>query len=185
MNHLLVSILEKSLSSISDSNVKAFATPYLADRQKPQSFLGLMYDQPLFAGVLVAVFLLLCFFVFISVFFRQRQKREAKVNEELTKAIKEAKNANKAKSEFLSRLSHDIRTPINIINGMVFALFGVSMPNFWLGLMLIILFSLKLGWLPSGGKSGFLSIILPALTVGLGLAALITRTTRSSMSFGL
>jgi len=118
MNHLLVSILEKSLSSISDSNVKAFATPYLADRQKPQSFLGLMYDQPLFAGVLVAVFLLLCFFVFISVFFRQRQKREAKVNEELTKAIKEAKNANKAKSEFLSRLSHDIRTPINIINGM-------------------------------------------------------------------
>lgn len=65
--------------------------------------------------------------------------------------------------------------------GMVFALFGVSMPNFWLGLMLILLFSLKLGWLPSGGKSGPLSLVLPALTVGLGLAALITRTTRSSM----
>lgn len=65
--------------------------------------------------------------------------------------------------------------------GMIFALFGVSMPNFWLGLMLIILFSLKLGWLPSGGKNGFLSLILPAVTVGLGLAALITRTTRSSM----
>ncbi|MDY0304262.1 MAG: ABC transporter permease, partial [Sphaerochaeta sp.] len=62
--------------------------------------------------------------------------------------------------------------------GMIFALFGVSMPNFWLGLMLIILFSLKLGWLPSGGKNGFLSLILPAVTVGLGLAALITRTTR-------
>ncbi len=65
--------------------------------------------------------------------------------------------------------------------GMVFALFGTSMPNFWLGLMLIIVFSLKLGWLPSGGKGGFDSLILPALTVGLGLAALITRTTRSSM----
>jgi peptide/nickel transport system permease protein len=65
--------------------------------------------------------------------------------------------------------------------GMVFALFGVSMPNFWLGLMLIILFSLRLGWLPSGGKAGFSSLILPAVTVGLGLAALITRTTRSSM----
>ena len=39
--------------------------------------------------------------------------------------------------------------------GMVFALFGTSMPNFWLGLMLIIVFSLKLGWLPSGGKGGF------------------------------
>lgn len=65
--------------------------------------------------------------------------------------------------------------------GMVFALFGTSMPNFWLGLMLIILFSLKLGLLPSGGKSGFSSLILPAVTVGFGLAALITRTTRSSM----
>ena len=65
--------------------------------------------------------------------------------------------------------------------GMVFALFGTSMPNFWLGLMLIIVFSLKLGWLPSGGKGGFDTLILPALTGGLGLAALITRTTRSSM----
>lgn len=65
--------------------------------------------------------------------------------------------------------------------GMIFALFGVSMPNFWLGLMLIIVFSLKLKWFPSGGKSGPLSLVLPALTVGLGLAALITRTTRSSM----
>ncbi|MCI6675045.1 MAG: ABC transporter permease [Spirochaetaceae bacterium] len=65
--------------------------------------------------------------------------------------------------------------------GMIFALFGVSMPNFWLGLMLIIVFSLKMKWFPSGGKSGPLSLVLPALTVGLGLAALITRTTRSSM----
>lgn len=65
--------------------------------------------------------------------------------------------------------------------GMVFALFGVSMPNFWLGLMLMLLFSLRLGWLPSGGADGVKYLILPAITVGLGLAALITRTTRSAM----
>jgi peptide/nickel transport system permease protein len=65
--------------------------------------------------------------------------------------------------------------------GMIFALFGVSMPNFWLGLMLIVLFSLNLGWFPSSGRAGFQSLVLPAVTVGLGLAALITRTTRSSM----
>lgn len=65
--------------------------------------------------------------------------------------------------------------------GMVFALFGVSMPNFWFGLMLMLLFSLKLGWLPSNGRNSPLSLILPAVTVGMGLAALITRTTRSSM----
>ncbi len=64
---------------------------------------------------------------------------------------------------------------------MVLALIGLSMPNFWLGLLLIILFSLKLGWFPSGGNEGFKSIILPSFTVGAGLAALLTRTTRSSM----
>lgn len=67
--------------------------------------------------------------------------------------------------------------------GMIFALFGVSMPNFWLGLMLILFFSLKLGFFPSGGygDGGFKNLFLPALTVGLGFAALITRTTRSAM----
>lgn len=65
--------------------------------------------------------------------------------------------------------------------GMVFALFGVSMPNFWLGLMLIIIFSLNLKWFPSGGRGGIETLVLPAVTVGLGFAALITRTTRSAM----
>lgn len=63
----------------------------------------------------------------------------------------------------------------------VFALFGVSMPNFWLGLMLILLFSLKLGLLPSGGTGSIRYLILPSVTVGLSLAALLTRTTRSAM----
>ena len=64
---------------------------------------------------------------------------------------------------------------------MVIALLGVSMPVFWLGLMLILTFSVKLGWLPSGGIDGLKSIILPAVTLGVGSAAIITRMTRSSM----
>lgn len=64
---------------------------------------------------------------------------------------------------------------------MVTAMLGLSMPSFWLGLLLIILFSLKLGWFPSGGSSGILSIFLPALTLGAGQAGNLTRITRSSM----
>jgi peptide/nickel transport system permease protein len=65
---------------------------------------------------------------------------------------------------------------------MVFGLMGVSMPIFWLGLLLILLFSVKLGWLPSSGlDQGPKSLILPAITLGFNYMANIMRTTRSSM----
>ena len=64
---------------------------------------------------------------------------------------------------------------------MVLALLGVSMPVFWLGLMLILLFSVKLGIFPSGGFDGFRSVILPSVALGVGSAAIVTRMTRSSM----
>lgn len=55
------------------------------------------------------------------------------------------------------------------------------MPVFWLGLMLILLFSVKLGIFPSGGFDGFKSVILPSIALGVGSAAIVTRMTRSSM----
>ena len=64
---------------------------------------------------------------------------------------------------------------------MIVALLGVSMPTFWLGLLLMLAFSLKLHWFPSGGTKGFASLVLPSITMGLNLAATMTRTTRSSM----
>lgn len=65
--------------------------------------------------------------------------------------------------------------------GSAFAILGMSMPNFWLGLLMILLFSNKLGWFPSGGNNGFKSLILPAITEGAFLMAFVMRTTRSSM----
>lgn len=64
---------------------------------------------------------------------------------------------------------------------MVAALAGLSIPNFWLGLMLIMVFSLNLGLLPSGGATAPGAVILPAITIGTGMTATITRMTRSSM----
>ncbi len=64
---------------------------------------------------------------------------------------------------------------------MVFALTGVSMPNFWQGMILIIVFSVWLGWLPVSGIDTPLHWILPTITVGTSTTAIITRMTRSSM----
>jgi len=64
---------------------------------------------------------------------------------------------------------------------MVFALLGVSMPDFWVGLLLTMLFALKLKWLPATGMDGFRYMILPLITCSFGTLANIARMTRSSM----
>ncbi|MCA1320393.1 ABC transporter permease [Bacillus tianshenii] len=61
------------------------------------------------------------------------------------------------------------------------AVLGKAMPNFWLGIMLILLFSVTLGWLPVSGRGTFAHLVLPAITLGTGIAAEMTRLIRSSM----
>jgi len=60
-------------------------------------------------------------------------------------------------------------------------LLGASIPNFWLGMMLLLIFSVNLGWLPSIGFNTPMHWILPTITIGTGSAAIIMRMTRSSM----
>ena len=62
-----------------------------------------------------------------------------------------------------------------------FALVGVSIPNFWLGPLLVLLFSVALGWTPVSGNQEPGSLLLPALTLGLSMAAITTRMVRSSL----
>lgn len=64
---------------------------------------------------------------------------------------------------------------------MVTAMLGVSIPNFVMGPMLILFFALWLGWFPVSGKAGFASLILPAITLGTALAAILSRMIRASM----
>jgi peptide/nickel transport system permease protein len=64
---------------------------------------------------------------------------------------------------------------------MFVSLLGVSMPTFWLGPLLILLFAIQLDWLPVSGREGPASLVLPALTLGAALAAILSRMTRSAM----
>ena len=64
---------------------------------------------------------------------------------------------------------------------MIFAMIGLSMPVFWLGLLLILLFSVKLRWLPSSGFDTFKAMILPSFALSAQAISMVTRMTRSSM----
>ena len=64
---------------------------------------------------------------------------------------------------------------------MIVALLGVSMPSFWLGLLMIVAFSLHLGWFPATGGGDLHHLVLPAVTLGMIASAIIARLTRSSM----
>jgi len=64
---------------------------------------------------------------------------------------------------------------------MTFALAGVSIPNFWLGPLLAIVFAVELGWLPVSGRGTPAHLVLPAISLGLALAAILARMTRASL----
>ena len=64
---------------------------------------------------------------------------------------------------------------------MTFALAGVSIPNFWLGPLLAIVFAVELGWVPVSGRGTLAHLVLPAISLGLALAAILARMTRASL----
>jgi ABC-type dipeptide/oligopeptide/nickel transport system permease component len=64
---------------------------------------------------------------------------------------------------------------------MTLSLIGISMPNFWLGPLLAIVFAVRLGWLPVSGTGTVAHLVLPAVTLGAALAAILARMTRASV----
>jgi len=64
---------------------------------------------------------------------------------------------------------------------MGFSLLGLSIPNFWLGPIMIMVFSLWLGWFPVSGREGLASLVLPAITLGLALSSILARMVRSTL----
>jgi peptide/nickel transport system permease protein len=66
-------------------------------------------------------------------------------------------------------------------SALLFSLLGLSLPNFWLGPLLMIIFSIQLGWTPVSGRGGLDHLVLPSLTLGMGMAAILTRILRGSL----
>jgi peptide/nickel transport system permease protein len=118
--------------------------------------------------------------------------RSIRTNQPVVQAIVERLPMTLRLLAFSMVISLAIAVPLGIVSAVkrnsgvdlastFFALFGFSTPNFWLGLILIYVFALLLRWLPASGFDGMRSLILPSITLGTALAALVTRQLRSGM----
>lgn len=123
---LLFSILNKAVLSLNAQDMNAFDMNYQDDLEKPFSFVGYVYDYPIhiimFAVGVMSILLLV--FSLISTARRkktalERMEQTKRMNEQLQEALERVEKADAAKSQFLSRVSHEMRTPLNAIIGFI------------------------------------------------------------------
>lgn len=125
-NPILYSILKKAAASIDSTDTDAIMQRYADDLEKPFTLIGYMYDYPLHIILTLAAVLGISLLTAILISTSRRRKREALLleetqrrNELLNGALASAEKADAAKSQFLSRVSHEMRTPLNAIIGFI------------------------------------------------------------------
>ena len=117
-NSLLASIISKSVDSISEKDLSYLSEPYTYYERRPANFTSLIYEQPMVLLIMAGVVFIVLMGSILLVLSTRRHKEEKAANEKLSEALQNAERANQAKTAFLSRVSHDMRTPLNGILGL-------------------------------------------------------------------
>ena len=133
---LLYAILSKTISSISKAQTDEINQRYIAYTQAPFTLLGYLYDYPAHVLIAVLLFFMVTALMYLAVHQTKKRKRaaaalveEARRNDLLRNALNTAENADAAKSQFLSRMSHEMRTPLNAIIGFLTLSRNADMPT--------------------------------------------------------
>lgn len=108
---------EKTLAEVADNLSAEIVQEYLEQTTAP-SLLGYMFDHPAYLVMMCAVIILLLFISLLYIQSVKSKKKQEKISNELADALQKADKATKAKQDFFSKMSHDIRTPLNVVLGM-------------------------------------------------------------------
>ena len=156
--------------------------PYATADQRELARRSLGLDQPV----------LVQYGIYLQSALRGDLGRSIKSGKEVTLLIRDTLPNTLMLGGLALALAYLIAIPIGVVaamrqntaldqGAMAFALLGIAVPNFWLGLLLILVFSVSLRWLPATGSGGWQHLVLPTITLGLQYTAIVARMTRSSV----
>ena len=117
LDHDFYGLWEKTLKQVASRDSARILQSYVEVATTP-TLIAYLFDHPSFMIALIAVVLLMLFLVLLYLLSLKSKNRQAQTSRELAAALRDAENANAAKQNFFSKMSHDIRTPLNVVLGM-------------------------------------------------------------------